>query len=111
MRDSHRGRPLPAAVDTFPVDETPYGVRGMAGNMLDWCADPYAKDGPETPAGQVVAPEVRLESDLSAKRRAVRGGDWDGGPGLCRSAHRLGNVPSARLAILGLRVARSLGPG
>ncbi|MCB9763416.1 MAG: SUMF1/EgtB/PvdO family nonheme iron enzyme [Alphaproteobacteria bacterium] len=38
-RDFAPTRPLPQVVDSFPVDESPYGVRGLAGNSVDWCAD------------------------------------------------------------------------
>jgi serine/threonine-protein kinase len=36
MRDSHKGRPLPAKVGAFPYDCSPYGVMDMAGNMMEW---------------------------------------------------------------------------
>jgi formylglycine-generating enzyme required for sulfatase activity len=36
MRDSHRGRPMPAVVGAFPYDCSPYGVMDMAGNMMEW---------------------------------------------------------------------------
>ena len=44
--DSYAGRPLPAVVDSFPVDESTFGVRGMGGNVQDWCADLHRRDGP-----------------------------------------------------------------
>ena len=38
MNRSHQGRPLIQKVDSFPIDTSVYGVRGMAGNSTDWCA-------------------------------------------------------------------------
>lgn len=35
-RNASKGRPIPACVDTFPIDTSVYGVRGMGGNMRDW---------------------------------------------------------------------------
>jgi serine/threonine-protein kinase len=32
-------------VDSHPVDESPYGVRGLAGNACTWCADTHAGRG------------------------------------------------------------------
>jgi serine/threonine protein kinase/formylglycine-generating enzyme required for sulfatase activity len=36
MRDSHKGRPLPAVIGTYPYDCSPYGAMDMAGNMMEW---------------------------------------------------------------------------
>jgi len=32
---------ISADVDSFPVDISPYGIRGMGANARDWCADAY----------------------------------------------------------------------
>ena len=74
MRDSHRGHPLPSVVDTFPVDESPYGVRGMGGNMRDWCADVFVIDGPKV-TNDIVSP-ADIVGETSAARRVIRGGAW-----------------------------------
>ena len=38
MRNSHKKveAPVPSLVDSFPIDESVYGVRGMAGNIMEW---------------------------------------------------------------------------
>lgn len=48
----------PVAVGTFPRDESPYGVRGMAGNSRDFCMNSPGADFPEA--------------------RILRGGYWNG---------------------------------
>jgi serine/threonine-protein kinase len=59
--------PGPVAVDTFPQDCSPYGVRGMVGNVGDWC---YFDD----PGRLDVA--------------AVRGGNWALTGESCRLSYR-----------------------
>ena len=44
LRDSLPGRPNPAPIASFPTDLSVYGVRGMAGNVRDWCGDPTYGD-------------------------------------------------------------------
>jgi len=60
MRESHPDFPLPAAVEDYPVDVSVYGVRGLGGNMRDWCEDIYSAETP--PSG--LAP-VLASSDLT----------------------------------------------
>ena len=108
MRDSHEGRLLAHSVDTFPVDESPFGVRGMAGNMRDWCADLYEKTGPPLANATVVPPDL---GDITSRaRRAVRGGAWTNYPRSSRVAYRRGSDPWSRSADYGFRVARSASP-
>ncbi|MEK7468460.1 MAG: bifunctional serine/threonine-protein kinase/formylglycine-generating enzyme family protein [Planctomycetota bacterium] len=53
---SHEGGPRPVPVSAFPDDESPYGVRGLAGNTRDACLDDAGSDWPG--------------------RRQFRGGTW-----------------------------------
>jgi formylglycine-generating enzyme required for sulfatase activity/tRNA A-37 threonylcarbamoyl transferase component Bud32 len=94
MRDSQRGRPLPVSVARFPVDESPYGVRGMAGNTRDWTAD--ADDR----VGGVV--------DGLVLRMIGRGGSWLSDARNCRCASRQAVTRHNRVSNLGFRVARSI---
>ena len=43
---SHAGQPQIQPITAFELDESPYGVRGMAGNVRDWCLNAYRRDGP-----------------------------------------------------------------
>lgn len=109
MNDSHAGRALPAAVDAFPVDASVYGVRGLGGNVRDWCADPFLRDLRPAQGSRILPPALDPELDLaSTARRVYRGGSWVGTPRTMRSASRFGSVPGGRLAYLGLRPARYL---
>jgi serine/threonine-protein kinase len=104
MRASHPERPMPAAVSAFPVDESPYGVRGMAGNVRDWCGHAWDKVGAEVD-GDRVLPSVAPEPDQA---RVVRGGRWSGHARAARAASRSSAKPDARLANLGFRPVRPL---
>ncbi|MFK7928465.1 MAG: SUMF1/EgtB/PvdO family nonheme iron enzyme [Myxococcota bacterium] len=85
MRDSHRGRPNIARIHMFPVDESPYGVRGLAGNVRDWCSDEVA-DG----------------------RKVDRGGFWLGNAREARLADSHEHVPEHVASEIGFRLARFL---
>ena len=104
VRDAHQDRPLPAVVDSFPLDESVYGVRGMGGNVRDWCADAHAREGPPVDSEKV---RVSADSEASASLRVSRGGGWVGTPRDARCASRGWDAPSYRLANLALRALRS----
>ena len=94
---SHDGPHRPGVVDSFPVDESPFGVRGLCGNAIDWCVN-----GAE-----------------NSRRRLLRGGGWPfhGVTGRCsyRRAHLASHVHDAfgfRLIVLprtGRRMPASAG--
>jgi len=42
--NSHEGGMRPCPVDSFPVDESPYGVRGLAGNSRDLCLNDVGEE-------------------------------------------------------------------
>jgi serine/threonine-protein kinase len=105
-RDSHREQRLPAAVDSFPLDTSPYGVRGLGGNVRDWCLDRWTRDGGLS-ADRVVRP-VLGEGDGEGASWANRGGFWLSSVGSMRSAIRDVGTPTVRGAYLGFRLARPL---
>ena len=60
--DSHADRPSVASIHGFPRDESPWGVRGMGGNVRDW----------------VVSDDAPRDRLPPADARWVRGGHWLG---------------------------------
>ncbi len=108
MRDSHPSRPSMCAVGEFPVDRSPYGVRGLAGNVRDWCSDPFAPAGPVSHDGR-----WRYEEPpLAGVPRVGRGGTWCVNPVSLRSAYRSWFAPTFRSDdSLGFRLACSYPDG
>ncbi|MEZ4322265.1 MAG: SUMF1/EgtB/PvdO family nonheme iron enzyme [Myxococcota bacterium] len=100
---SHASLPHPVDANAYPADSSPYGVRGLAGNVRDWCRDGWQSresiaTGNAPPAITPSGPKV------------VRGGHFDmTGPGLV-SWMRSRVDASTRSPRIGFRLAR-LFPG
>ena len=103
MLGSHPGVPGRLPVDGYPVDESPYGARGMAGNVRDWCVNVWKPDGPEVRGGVA---QVEAAEGGDPALRAARGGSWTTAPNLCRLAGRFAAEPAERFGGLGFRLAR-----
>ncbi len=75
------GRPAP--VGAHPIDESPYGVRGLAGGVREWCDTPDRR----------AAPPDRSRADAPVEcggpRVMLRGGSWPGTPAAFRLARPL----------------------
>jgi formylglycine-generating enzyme required for sulfatase activity/tRNA A-37 threonylcarbamoyl transferase component Bud32 len=83
---SRPGRPQLEGRDRFPADESPYGVRDMAGGVREWCADVFPEGGTQ---------------------RLARGGMWGGVEVVYfRSASRGSYVPALVGPHLGFRLVR-----
>jgi serine/threonine protein kinase/formylglycine-generating enzyme required for sulfatase activity len=102
--ESHRGAPAPAAVGTYPADESPYGVLGLAGYVRDWCINPWRVDGPPLEAGRLRLDPAQPEDD---DFRIIRGGSWASSLQHSRAAARFGARPGTRWHFVGLRATRS----
>ncbi|HCH64163.1 MAG TPA: protein kinase, partial [Deltaproteobacteria bacterium] len=111
MGKSHKGRILPRPVGTFAVDESPYGIRDMAGSIGDWCLDAFVQDGAPPSSARGAGPEA--PANLSADEydgpayRTIRGACWFSAASWLRSANRDRLGPSDRYNFLGFRLARS----
>lgn len=101
MSKAHASAPVPTVVDSFPTDESVYGVRGLAGNVRDWCGDFYGRDGGQSPA----------DSPAAGDYMNVRGGSFTATPAFCRLAGRFAERPASRMSAIGIRLACSVGAG
>lgn len=106
MRESHSAAPLLQRVETYPIDESPYGMRGAAGNVSDWCANTWDPDGPRTENGGLPEPAGDPAPDAF---RVDKGGGWYDAPQWIRCAVRRGLPRNTRRPDIGFRLARSFG--
>lgn len=95
--------PGPRVVDSFPVDESVYGIRGLAGNVSDACVDLFERALPAPDRGRV--PEPAACDDVLAIY-SLRGGSWGAPDRLCRGAGRSSVKGSNRSVHSGFRVCR-----
>jgi serine/threonine-protein kinase len=96
--------PSRASIHAFENDVSPYGIRGLAGNVRDWCADEWRLRGPDLDGDALrIAPP-----SSSDEFRVIRGGAWNTVPAFARSAGRFASRPTERFAVVGFRIARSL---
>ena len=106
MVSSRPGAASLAPVEAFPIDESPHGIRGLAGNVRDWCAERWTPEGPESP-GDIVVVNTAAPDDPAL--RSIRGGAWSSAPpAMCRAAGRFAARPEERFRAVGLRLVRSL---
>lgn len=105
MRDSHAGVPRPSEISGAPLDESVYGVRGTAGNVLDWTATLYAVDGQVQDGAALV-----VRANEAEGRRVTRGGSWNDAASSARCATRYNLDPSVRLNFLSFRIGYTVAP-
>jgi formylglycine-generating enzyme required for sulfatase activity len=96
--------PSRASVHGFPDDESLYGVRGLAGNVRDLCANAWSADG-GLPADGRLLPR---EAGPDAARIVLRGGSWYSATSFCRPANRLVARPEDRITGVGFRMVASI---
>ena len=97
IASSQKARALPVDVTEYPTDESPYGIRGLGGNMRCWCADAFTTSGDGAPA-------VPDDPNLP---RVVRGGSFFFSPIGSRAASRYQFPQTNRTDTLGIRLVRS----
>jgi len=124
---------VPVSVQGFPEDKSPYGVRGMAGNVSEWVADTREAHGgvcrdsnvdtrDATPemreilAGLVAAnggvlPELcvtpeGLNSDIPSEPCAyIKGNSWAGRPHMTVASNRMWDYTNTYAEFVGFRCA------
>ncbi len=104
MLGSSEDTPQREAIDGHPNDESPYGVRGLAGNVRDWCLDVWTRMGTPRIDGWAQVPSPQGDSTL----RVIRGGAWNAVPTHARAAGRFAATANTRFPVVGFRLARSL---
>ncbi|MBL9168870.1 MAG: formylglycine-generating enzyme family protein [Verrucomicrobiales bacterium] len=96
------GAPDPLPMGPVPVGSyqpNAFGLHDMHGNVSEWCADGYDDYS--------VDPIVDPQGVLDHSHVAVRGGAWDVGGRICRSARRYAGVPEHAHYAIGFRIALS----
>jgi serine/threonine-protein kinase len=106
MRDSRPFTQQPEPTGTFPTDESPYGVRDMAGGMREWVGDIA---GEKSLAELDADPEPASGTDRAGSSwREIRSGNWNQDHKWARAASRGGSYALSRGSGLGFRLAKSL---
>ncbi|NKB71159.1 MAG: SUMF1/EgtB/PvdO family nonheme iron enzyme [Candidatus Latescibacteria bacterium] len=82
-----------APVGSLPQGHSPYGLRDMAGNVWEWCADWYT------------APATSLPTAPADSLKVLRGGSWINPIHTARSSNRFEIIPQERSAYVGFRCA------
>jgi formylglycine-generating enzyme required for sulfatase activity len=106
MRDSRPYANQPEPIGGFPLDESPYGVRDMAGGVREWVGDIFG-ERTDRDLDAEVEPPPGTERGESGRRR-VRGGNCVGDHKWSRAASRSVFHALLRGSALGFRVAKPL---
>lgn len=104
---SHSNRKRIMSVNEYLTDVSPYGVRGMAGNVRDWCIERWRLEGPRVEADVV---QIDAASGDDDAYRPMRGGAWISVGDLARLSVRYAEPPTKRHGVLGFRLARGIAP-
>ncbi|AKT42227.1 bifunctional serine/threonine-protein kinase/formylglycine-generating enzyme family protein [Chondromyces crocatus] len=102
--DASSLEPSRQSVHGHPADESPYGVRGLAGNTRDWCLGTWRYEGPRTEGDRLCIDAAQPDDD---DFRAIKGGAWASAMAYSRAAARFGARPDVRRPVIGIRLARS----
>lgn len=90
---------LPLQCVNVELGMSPFGLRGMAGNVWQWCRDTFNDDFYITAA----ASQPDACNVEPGTMKSERGGSWVGPATLARSSHRRGRAPEAKGRCLGFR--------
>ena len=91
-------RRLTLPVGSFPANA--FGLHDMHGNVAEWVEDAYSENFYKAP--------VDGSAYTVGGERVFRGGSWEQGPHVARSARRASTYQTDRGKILGFRLARVL---
>jgi len=103
---AHLSGEAPVSVTAFPGDVSPYGVRGMAGNVSEWVGDQFLGGGF---CGHAAG---RVNTTAAPSPRAyIRGASWAALPHMAKSYHHLWDYPDAVAEFVGFRCVRAADGG
>jgi len=91
----------PVPIHSYPLDTSPYGVRGVGGNVRDWCLD--AAGAPLSALRGVAFVPENVEH---ASEHIVRGGSWRLPPEAARAAARTALIGAQGYPDVGVRLVR-----
>jgi formylglycine-generating enzyme required for sulfatase activity len=89
-------------VGSYPAGVSPYSVHDLAGNVYEWVADWYQEDYYQT------SPLQNPKGPDSGTFRIIRGGSWVEPGDKCRSAARVGQLPSSADSDFGFRIVKDI---
>jgi formylglycine-generating enzyme required for sulfatase activity len=102
VSDTHETEATRETIHGRPLDESPYGVRGLAGNVRDWCANVWRHEGPRVEGDRLcVDPAAPDDPEF----RVIKGGAWANPMIQGRAAARFGGRPGIHRPVVGFRVA------
>ncbi len=111
---AHLSGEAPVPVSAFSDDTSPFGVRGLAGNVSEWVADTdqaragVCGKGHHDHGGQKTAGK----SDASVPTETcayLKGNSWSGRPHMTKLSNRMWDYASSVAEFVGFRCARSAG--
>ncbi len=112
---AHLSGETPVDVSAFPLDQSPWGVRDMAGNVAEWvfdhsrayggvCGKPRNPELCQLPGG-VSSPED-LPASLTQPCAFIKGNSFAGRPHMTAASNRMWDYTDAVAEFVGFRCAR-----
>ena len=98
--DAGDGATFLAPVGSHPDGASPEGVLDMAGNVMEWTADYYRTESPQSMS------TVNPRGPDAGATRSMRGGSWRQPPFFARTSYREPATPETRSTEVGFRCAR-----
>ncbi|HZV01553.1 MAG TPA: bifunctional serine/threonine-protein kinase/formylglycine-generating enzyme family protein [Planctomycetota bacterium] len=92
--DHNDGYPFTSPVGSFPAGVSPVGALDMAGNVYQWCEDPFADNHDLAREGVFARPDCHV----------FYGGSWVDPARRCRSSYHYFDVPTSHSVGVGFRV-------